>query len=273
MCFLADLAFDPTDLFQRSLRPKSLHLTPVAVFLRARMMSLASIPTAVSSRRHHGLCSTVSWRIKQILWRPEGDFEKVCTHTQSHWQIWCKTFGSSKWIVWHHIVMMSAQKGKDSSVGESHPTLRWPFLNESGSWWNIKILLCLVSLFFIGPGTFWHSKARCKLRGSRTHTVGVWKDCLNLGHYDGCVGFKTFNRRLLLSALDWWEWPVVCRFLQQFAWGMVGCGWCFSDRITEKVLQIFSKSLQVFCESGHTNVIVGFLLPTALLTRKKALHI
>ena len=30
-----------------------------------------------------------------------------------------------------------------------------------------------MSLIFLGPGTFWHSKARCKLRGSRTHTVGV----------------------------------------------------------------------------------------------------
>ena len=61
MCFLADLAsFDLTEhgvgrFFQRSLQLKYLNLTPVAIFLRARMMSLASIPIAVSSRRHHGM--------------------------------------------------------------------------------------------------------------------------------------------------------------------------------------------------------------------------
>ena len=54
-------------VFQRSLRLKYLNLTPVAIFLRARMMSLASIPIAVSSRRHHGLCSLVWWRTGQIL--------------------------------------------------------------------------------------------------------------------------------------------------------------------------------------------------------------
>ena len=77
-----------------------------------------------------------------------------------------------------------------------------------------KILLCLVSLFFFGP---------------------------NRGHYDGCVGFKTFKRRLL-----WAHWT------------------------DGNQIGSLKKCCVSWVVSGYTNVIVGFVLP--LLTRKKALH-
>ena len=101
-----------------------------------------------------------------------------------------------------------------------------------------------------------------------------WKDCLNRGHCDGCVGFKTFKRRLL-----WAHWTdgndqLCADSCSSLPEGMASCGWCLSDRITEKVLRIFRSLLRFSVKVGirYTNVIVGLLLPTALLTGKKALY-
>ena len=128
-------------------------------------------------------------------------------------------------------------KGKDSSVGESPPTLRFKMALFQGVWmllkhysWLRRYCSAWCHFFFGGPGTF--SKS---------------------GPLRWMCWFQNFQTPPALSALDWWEWPVVCWFLQQFAWGMASCGWCLSDRITDKVLR-FSKALEVFCESGYTNV-------------------
>ena len=102
---------------------------PGGRFLRARMMSLTSIPTAVSSRRHHGLCSTVSWRIAQIRESPHT--KSLADLMQDVW-ILCMNFVTSPC---HDV----SPKGKDSSVGESPPTLRWPYFKESGCWSNITV--------------------------------------------------------------------------------------------------------------------------------------
>jgi len=53
--------------------------------------------------------------------------------------------------------------------------------------------------------------------------------------------FQDFQTPPALSALDWWEWPVVCWFLRQFAW-RDGKLWM----ITEKVLRIFRSLLRFY---------------------------
>ena len=148
VCFLADLSsFRPDwpwcwQVFRRS-RPKSLHLTPVAVFFEPGWW----VWLQYLLQYHRG--GTMVYAVYAV--RFHGESHK----SQSHWQIWCKTFGSCAWILWHHPVMMSAQKGKDSSVGESPPTLRWPYFKESGCWsnhysWPRRYCSAWCHCFFLG---------------------------------------------------------------------------------------------------------------------------
>ena len=149
--------------FQRSLRLKSLNLTLVAVFLRARMMSLASMPTAVLSRRHHGLCSSVWWRIEEILWRPEGNFtNKVIDRFDARRLDLLSELCDITWC-------QPNSKGDPVQMALFQGV--W-MLVKHYSW--LKWYCSVWCRCFFGPGTFWRSKARCKLRGSRTHTLLGW---------------------------------------------------------------------------------------------------